>query len=103
MHYNDIIIRPILSEKGNRLSEEKKQYVFEVNGTSNKIQIKSAIENKFKVKVNKVRTINIIGKKKNTSMRSNGKVLRTSGFRRNWKKAIISLTEGEINIVEGEV
>ena len=103
MHYNDIIIRPILSEKGNRLSEEKKQYVFEVNRASNKIQIKSAIENKFKVKVNKVRTINILGKKKNTSMRSNGKVLRTSGFRRNWKKAIISLTEGEINIVEGEV
>ena len=103
MHYNDIIIRPILSEKGNRLSEEKKQYVFEVNRTSNKIQIKSAIENKFKVKVNKVRTINILGKKKNTSMRSNGKVLRTSGFRRNWKKAIISLIEGEINIVEGEV
>ena len=103
MHYNDIIIRPILSEKANRLSEEKKQYVFEVSRDSNKIQIKTAIENKFKVKVNKVRTINFLGKKKNTSIRSNGKVLRTSGFRNSWKKAIISLIEGEINIIEGEV
>ena len=50
-----------------------------------------------------MRTINFLGKKKNASIKSNGKVLRTSGFRRSWKKAIVSLIEGEINIVEGEV
>lgn len=41
---------------------------------------------------------------KNTSMRSNGKVLRTSGFRSDWKKAIITLSEGhKIDIVGGEI
>ena len=47
---------------------------------------------------------NIKGKMKNTSVRSNGKVLRTSGFRSDWKKAIVILHEGhEIDIVGGEI
>ena len=44
------------------------------------------------------------GKMKNTSVRSNGKVLRTSGFRANWKKAIVTLSDGQkIDIVGGEI
>ena len=82
MEYTDIIIRPILSEKVSKLSEvSNKQYVFQVAKKSNKLQIKSAIEKKFEVKVKKVRTLNFKGKMKNTSVRSNGKVLRTNGFR----------------------
>lgn len=104
MDYTDIIIKPLLSEKVNKLTEFAKQYVFQVSGKANKLQIKSAIEEKFEVKVKKVRTINCKGKMKNTSMRSNGKVLRTSGFRSNWKKAIITLSEGhKIDIVGGEL
>ena len=81
-----------------------RQYVFEVSSKSNKLQIKNAIEKKFEVKVDKVRTINYKGKMKNTSVRSNGKVLRTSGFRANWKKAIVTLIEGQqIDIVGGEI
>ena len=105
MNYTDIIIRPLLSEKVSRLSESSnKQYVFQVAKKSNKLQIKSAIEKKFEVKVKKVRTLNFKGKMKNTSVRSNGKVLRTNGFRSDWKKAIIILQEGhEIDIVGGEI
>ena len=104
MDYTKIIIRPLLSEKANKLSSMSKQYVFQVSCKSNKLQIKSAIEKKFEVKVDKVRTINYKGKMKNTSVRSNGKVLRTSGFRSNWKKAIVTLLEGQqIDIVGGEI
>ena len=104
MDYTKIIVRPLLSEKANKLSSMRRQYVFEVYSKSNKLQIKNAIEKKFEVKVDKVRTINYKGKMKNTSVRSNGKVLRTSGFRANWKKAIVTLTEGQqIDIVGGEI
>jgi len=104
MNYSKIIIRPILSEKANKLSSMKRQYVFEVQKTSNKLQIKAAIEKKFDVKVHKVRTINFKGKMKNTSVKSNDRVLRTSGYRSNWKKAIVTLNEGEqIDIVGGEL
>ena len=104
MDYTKIIVRPLLSEKANMLSSTRRQYVIEVSTKSNKLQIKDAIEKKFEVKVDKVRTINYKGKMKNTSVRSNGKVLRTTGFRSNWKKAIVTLLEGEqIDIVGGEI
>ena len=104
MDYTKIILRPLLSEKANKLSSVSRQYVFEVSSKANKLQIKNAIEKKFEVKVQKVRTINYKGKMKNTSVRSNGKVLRTSGFRSNWKKAIVTLLEGQqIDIVGGEI
>ena len=76
-----IIIRPILSEKSNMLSETLKKYIFQVEKTANKLEIKSAVEEKFNVKVSKVATMNFKGKRKNTTVRSNGHVLRTSGCR----------------------
>ena len=91
---SSIIIRPILSEKGAMLSETQRKYVFQVEKSANKLEIKKAIEDKFNVKVDKVATLNFKGKRKNTTVRSNGRVLRTSGFRASWKKAIITLTEG---------
>ena len=104
MNYTDIIIKPLLSEKVSKLSEVSKQYVFQVKKTSNKLQIKDAIEKKFEVKVKKVRTLNFKGKMKNTSVRSNGKVLRTNGFRSKWKKAIVTLDKGnKIDLIGGEV
>jgi len=104
MDYTNIIIRPILSEKISKLSQISKQYAFQVASNSNKLQIKDAIEEKFSVKVKKVRTINCKGKMKNTSIKSNGKVLRTTGFRSDWKKAIVILCDGhEIDIVGGEI
>ena len=58
MDYTKVIIRPILSEKISKLSQITKQYAFQVAMSSNKLQIKDAIEKKFSVKVKKVRTIN---------------------------------------------
>ena len=89
------IIRPILSEKATLLSEKNNKYVFEVDKGVNKLIIKQIIQKKFDVKVKKVAVMNYKGKVKNMSMRSNGRVLRTTGSKSSWKKAIITLAEGQ--------
>ena len=100
---SSIILRPILSEKSTLLGETQNKYVFQVEKTSNKLEIKQAIENKFNVKIRKVATLNMKGKLKNVTIRSNGNVLRTSGNRSSWKKAIVTLQEGySIDILGGE-
>ena len=99
-----IIIRPILSEKGTLLSETQNKFIFQVEKHSNKLEIKKAVEEKFKVKIKKVATLNIKGKNKNMTIRSNGHILRTSGNRSSWKKAIITLEKGfSIDMLTGEV
>ena len=99
-----IIIRPILSEKGTLLSETQNKFIFQVERHSNKLEIKKAVEEKFKVKIKKVATLNIKGKNKNMTIRSNGHILRTSGNRSSWKKAIITLEKGfSIDMLTGEV
>lgn len=100
---SSIILQPILSEKGTLLSETQNKYVFRVERKSNKLEIKYAIENKFKVKIKKVATLNMKGKKKNVTIRSNGNVLRTNGYRASWKKAIVTLQDGySIDMLGGE-
>ena len=100
---SSIILRPILSEKSNLLGETQNQYVFQVEKKSNKLEIKQAIENKFKVKIKKVATLNMKGKLKNVTIRSNGNVLRTSGNRSSWKKAIVTLEQNStIDLLTGE-
>ena len=99
-----IILRPILSEKGTLLSETQNKFIFQVEKQSNKLEIKKAVEEKFKVKIKKVATMNIKGKNKNMTIRSNGHILRTSGNRSSWKKAIITLEKGfSIDMLTGEV
>ena len=86
------------------LSETQRKYVFHVEKAANKLEIKKAVEDKFNVEVDKVATLNFKGKRKNTTVRSNGKVLRTSGFRSSWKKAIITLSEGfSIDLLNADV
>ena len=90
----DIIRRPLITEKVTRLQEQLNQYAFEVDPNSNKIEIKRAIEERFKVGVKKVRTIRVSGKLKRLG--------RFSGYRPNWKKALVTLVEGDkIDIFEG--
>ena len=99
-----IILRPILSEKGTMLSETQNKFIFQVEKQSNKLEIKKAVEEKFKVKIKKVATLNIKGKNKNMTIKSNGHILRTSGNRSSWKKAIITLEKGfSIDMLTGEV
>ena len=97
MKINEILIRPILSEKMNKLEdkEKNKSYAFKVNVKANKIEIKNAVETKFDVKVAKVRTMNFFGKSKQMTVRSGGRAIRTTGKKIRLEKAIVSLIEGE--------
>lgn len=92
-HYH-IIRRPLITEKGMRNNEEQNTVVFEVAPVANKIQIKQAVEALFQVKVLDVNTLNIRGKKKRVRMRE--------GKRPDWKKAYVTLREGDtITFFEG--
>ena len=102
-NFTEVIIRPLLTEKSNLMSELQNKYVFQVFKTANKIDIKTSIEGRFDVKVKKVSTINCKGKNKNMSVRSNGKVIRTNGNRSDWKKAIITLLDDQkIDLIDGD-
>ncbi len=97
------IIKPILTEKVNELQESQRKYGFKVLSSANKIEIKKAVETKFGVKVEKVATQNVMGKTKQMTVRSGGHVIRTTGRRSNWKKAIVTLKKGEkIDFYQGE-
>ncbi len=94
--YQKIIIRPILTEKMAILQERENKYAFIVLAKANKIQIKTAVEDKFDVIVSKVATMNFDGKLKQMTTRSNGRTIRTQGRKSSFKKAIITLKEGDI-------
>jgi large subunit ribosomal protein L23 len=79
----DIILRPIITEQSMGEIENKK-YVFEVAKSAGKPEIKKAIEEIFGVKVQKVNTLNMIGKEKRMGAHPKGR-------RKNWKKAMIQL------------
>ena len=103
VNISNIILSPMLTEKSNSLTERFNQYVFKVNKQANKLQIKNAIEERFKVKILKVSTVSYKGKRKNTTVKSGGHILRSTGFRQSWKKAIVTLhKDNKINLVEGE-
>ena len=89
-----IIQRPLITEKSTRQKEEGRQYVFQVRRDANKIEIQSAVERLFKVKVLQVRTSTVLGKVKRLG--------RKYGKRPDWKKAIVTLKEGDrIDFFEG--
>lgn len=103
MSTREIIVKPIFTEKMSRLEDLERKYAFQVNGSANKIEIKSAIEKRFDVEVEKVATMNRLGKSKQMTVKSGGKTIRTNGRRSNWKKAVITLKEGfKIDLVGGE-
>ena len=89
-----VVLRPLLTKKGTRLKEAGNQYLFRVDKTANKIEIKQAIEQLFKVTVLDVRTLRVRGKTKRLG--------RFQGRRPDWKKAIATLKEGDmIELYEG--
>jgi large subunit ribosomal protein L23 len=89
----DILKRPLVTEKSTLLQEQGR-YVFEVAPGATKMQIKSAVEMAFSVKVEQVNTMNVRGKRKRYGPRWSRK--------RDWKKAIVTLAAGDsITIFEG--
>ena len=82
-----IILRPIVSEKSYDMIEEENRYTFEVAKTATKPQIAQAIEEIFDVKVLNVNTMNVNGKPR--------RVRYQLGKTRSWKKAIVTLAEGD--------
>lgn len=81
------VVRALITEKGTRLREKGNKYVFQVATDANKIEIKQAIQKIFSVHVLDVRTMNVAGKEKRMG--------RYSGHRPDWKKAIVTLRDGE--------
>ena len=78
------------------MQERENKYAFIVSSGSNKIQIKSALEEKFNVTVTKVATMNFNGKLKQMTTRSNGRTIRTKGRKSGFKKAIITIEKGNV-------
>jgi large subunit ribosomal protein L23 len=89
-----VIKRPVITEKGLMLKENERTLCFEVADSASKQQIQEAVEQLFKVKVQHVHTMVVPGK-----MRRRGKY---TGYRSDWKKAYVTLREGEKMIEYGE-
>jgi large subunit ribosomal protein L23 len=93
MNPHDIIIRPLITEKNTNLMQYNK-YSFEVDRNANKAQIKYAIQTIFNVRVSAVHTMNVRGKMKRRGQKF--------GYTADWKKAIVTLVEGDrIELFEG--
>ena len=90
----DVIVAPVLSEKSYSLMDQG-QYIFQVTPDANKIEIRQAIESIFDVKVASVNTINRAGKRKRTRF--------GWGQRNSTKRAVVTLSEGTIDIFGGPV
>jgi large subunit ribosomal protein L23 len=87
MNIQEVIKRPVVTEKGVTKKETERTMCFEVAPKANKVQIRAAVERIFKVKVESVRTVSNTGK-----LRRRG---RFSGYRSDWKKAYVTLNEGQ--------
>ncbi|MEX2425822.1 MAG: 50S ribosomal protein L23 [Thermomicrobiaceae bacterium] len=92
MQHQDVLRRPVITEKNTRLMEQG-QYMFEVSREANKLQIKDAVERTFEVSVRKVTVMNVRGKQRRRARRQ-GRTAST-GWTPSWKKAIVSLEEGD--------
>jgi large subunit ribosomal protein L23 len=91
MRLNEILIKPILSEKANALQEKAHTYAFRVAKGANKIEIKKAVEVFYNVSVEDVRTIVVPGKNK-SKFTKKGFV---KGMKSSYKKAYVTIPAGE--------
>ena len=82
-----VIIRPLMTEKATMASEADNTFVFEVGCNTTKLEIKEAVQSLFGVRVEKVRTMVVRGKMKRFG--------RYYGKRSNWKKALVTVADGE--------
>ena len=91
MKLTEILIKPILTEKANGQQEKLRRYAFKVDRSANKLEIKSAIEQFYGVNVLEVNTLVVPGKNKTRSTKA-GII---SGVKSGYKKALVTVAEGE--------
>jgi large subunit ribosomal protein L23 len=91
--FHQVIKGPLITEKSTSQKESARQYAFMVDPRANKVEIKQAVERIFKVKVAGVRTLNVMGKVKRVRMHLSRQP--------HWKKAVVTLKDGSIEIFEG--
>lgn len=92
-----ILIKPVITEKMTLLQEQRNQYSFEVAINASKVDVKNAIQKKFNVKVDSVRTVTAKGKRK-SQFTKRGKY---EGFRATKKRAIVTLAkDNKIDLFE---
>lgn len=90
-----VVVKPLLTERGTHLKETHNKFLFEVARSSNKLEVKRAVEHLFNVKVGEVRTVSMHGKRKRLGSKP-------AGRRADWKKAIVTLLPGHtIEFFEG--
>ena len=82
-----VISSPLITEKGTLVNEQGNQFLFRVRPEANKVEIRRAVETLFKVRVEKVHTLNYLGKKR--------RVGKSLGQRPGWKKAYVTLAQGQ--------
>ena len=87
MESSQVLVRPIITEKATILTERNNQVVFEVTTKANKHQIRDAVESMYGVEVKKLATMIIPGKLKRRGT--------SIGKRSNWKKAVVTLKDGQ--------
>lgn len=85
--HQEVVLRPLVTEKTIRAAERQNAYTFAVHENANKVQIRRAVETLFKVKVTGVRTHRYLGKRRRQG--------RAMGQTSTWKKAVVSLKEGD--------
>lgn len=91
---HDVLLRPLLTEKITAMRESGNKVGFVVRAEANRIQIKRAVESALKVRVERVNVLNVMGKTKRLG--------RFAGKKPDWKKAIVTLKEGEkLEMYEG--
>ncbi|HRH60713.1 MAG TPA: 50S ribosomal protein L23 [Chitinophagaceae bacterium] len=91
MNTIQVLIKPILSEKANNQQDKLRRYAFKVDRKANKLEIKKAIEDFYGVKVDDVNTVVVPGKNKTRYTKSGF----LKGMKSSYKKAYITLAEGE--------
>lgn len=87
MRARQVLLKPLVTERTTKLRDENNKYAFEVDHRANKMEIKNAVEEIFGVHVVSVRTMNVLGKLKRLG--------RSEGRQPSWKKAIVTLREGD--------
>ena len=92
------IIKPIITEKANALTEDLGRYTFEVAKNANKVEIKKAVESTYSVTVESVNTMKYAGK-----LKRNRKTWQMDGRTASFKKAVVTLKEGDVIDIYGNI